>query len=283
MSFYYELSVESKTHLEHLKDFIQDIYTEAIEEEDCKIILRDENPLDDLEWGIHEYAKALSEHLQTTIDLKTKQLKKENQDWIENYQKSINPITIKPFYIRASWHEANNVLQNIIIDPALAFGSGHHESTNACATLLTQLDLQGKSLLDIGCGSGILSIIAHKLGAKISLCDTDELAIREAEKNLKLNGIADYILKHGSIEQYDEAFDVVTANISADILDALHKGIAKRVKSDGLLIASGIIESKKELVIKRYNEFSIENIIQLNDWTTILFKKDNNGRQQSGQ
>lgn len=277
MTFYYELSVVSDTHLLYLKDFIQEIYREALEEDGNQIILRDEEPLDDIEWGVHEFAKELSKHLNTDIHLETKQEKKENQDWIENYKKSINPITIEPFYIRASWHEADNNLQNIIIDPALAFGSGHHESTNACVTLLTQIGLQGKNLLDIGCGSGILSIVASKLGANISLCDTDELAVKESQKNLKLNGITAYEIKEGSIEQFNQTYDVITANISADILDALHTGIAKRVKPGGLLIASGIIEDKKDLVISRYKEFSIENIIQLNDWITILFKKDKNG------
>lgn len=270
---YYELSIKPTSEYALFLDLITDIYHNAIEESDGTIIIRDEEPLEDVEWGVRELQTALQKKLKKDIEVDITRERKDNQDWIDIYQKSIQPVEIYPFYIRASWHEPKSSLTNIIIDPALAFGSGHHESTHACIEIINSLDLKGKKTLDVGCGSGILSIVAALNGADISLCDSDGLAITESSKNLKLNGIEKYAIKEGSAHSFKKEYDALFANISADILVAISHSIKQRVKNGGYLIASGIIKEKKESVLKCYNEFSIEKTIQFNDWITLLLKK----------
>jgi len=274
---YYELLIEVSSELKRFTDFISEIYDEGFEESQNTLIIRSEDSLEDLIWGVEEFSQELSKVLKKDIKVKTTLTEKENKDWIENYKKSISPINVDEFYIRASWHMPKDGFTDIVIDPALAFGSGHHESTLGCIKTLLNLELRSKKVLDIGCGSGILSIIASKKGASISMCDTDPLAIEESVKNLKLNAISDYDIREGSVNSFEDSFEIVVANISADILDALHNEIVKKVQERGYLIASGIIEDKLERVKSRYKEFAIQNILQLNDWFTILLKKDNNG------
>lgn len=270
---YYELSIKPSCEYGRFFDFITDIYDDAIEEIDGTIILRDEEFLEDIRWGVLEFKDALEKRLKKNIPLDIELIKKDSSDWIKVYQNSIKPIEIYPFYIRASWHEAKNNLTNIIIDPALAFGSGHHESTQSCIEIIKTLDVNKRKTLDVGCGSGILSIVASLNGADIHLCDSDPLAVMESEKNLRLNRIERYKLKEGSAHSFSDEFDVVFANISADILVAISHYLKKRVKSGGYLIASGIIEDKIDSIKECYNEFSIEKTIQLNDWFTLLLKK----------
>ncbi|MFW6307087.1 MAG: 50S ribosomal protein L11 methyltransferase [Campylobacterales bacterium] len=270
---YYELSIKPRSEYALFLDFITDIYKDAIEESGGAIILRDEEPLEEIKWGVGEFQNALQKRLKKDIEVEMHSEKKENSDWIDIYQKSIQPIEIYPFYIRTSWHEPKESLTNIIIDPALAFGSGHHESTHSCIEIINTLDIKNKKTLDVGCGSGILSIVASLNGAEIYLCDSDSLSIEESVKNLKLNGIKKYEIKEGSAHSFSEEFDAVFANISADILVAISHNLKKRVKDGGYLIASGIIKDKIDSVKECYNEFSIEKSIQLNDWYTLLLKK----------
>lgn len=270
---YYELSIRPRSEYALFLDFIIDIYKDAIEERDGTIILRDEESLEDIEWGVREFKSALQKKLKKDIEVEMYSEKKDNSDWIDIYQKSIQPIEIYPFYIRTSWHEPKENLTNIIIDPALAFGSGHHESTYTCIEIINMLDIKNKKTLDVGCGSGILSIVASLNGANAYLCDSDSLAIEESAKNLKLNGIERYEIKEGSAHSFRDEFDAVFANISADILIAISHSLKKRVKNGGYLLASGIIQDKIDSVKECYNEFSIEKSIQLNDWYTLLLKK----------
>lgn len=271
--FYYELSIKASSHFRYIAEFISDIWDEGFEEGDNTLIIRSSESLEDIEWGVREFVKELSLHTKKPVDVTFSLTQKENKDWIESYKKSIEPVSVGDFYIRASWHTPSKEKTEIIIDPALAFGSGHHESTKGCLSLISDMDLEDKECFDIGCGSGVLSIAAYKKGAKIYLCDTDETAVAESKKNLLLNGIREYRLKEGSASSFQREFDAVFANISADILDALYNEIKKRVKSGGFLIASGIIKDKLERVKGRYKDFTIQNILQLNDWFSILFKK----------
>ena len=99
-------------------------------------IIRDEDELDEVEFGLREYAKSLQDALGREIEFKITKSQKENKDWLNEYKKNVRPIEIGKFYIHPSWEESKDGFENIIIDPALAFGSGHHESTSACIEYL---------------------------------------------------------------------------------------------------------------------------------------------------
>ena len=128
-----------------------------------------------------------------------------------------------------------------MIDPALAFGSGHHQTTSNCLKFIPNLIKKDDNILDVGCGSGILSIAAAKLGANIDICDTDELSIQEAIKNAKLNNVIINNSWIGSANNSSKIYDLVIANIIADVLILISKDLKERVKQNGYLILSGIL------------------------------------------
>ncbi len=156
---------------------ISTLTNEAIEELDNTIIARSENDLSDIEFGVKEFAKALDIKCDTSL------IKKDNIDWIKQYQESVKSIEVGDFYIRPSWDEAKEDKINIIIDPALSFGSGHHETTSSCIEVISEYVKDKSTVLDVGTGSGILAIAASKLGAIVDICDTDSVCIKDTISN----------------------------------------------------------------------------------------------------
>lgn len=194
---------------------------------------------------------------------------KHNIDWIEAYRKSVTPIQCENFYIHPSWYPPQKNAINITIDPALAFGSGHHASTFMCIELLQNLNLSDKTALDVGCGSGILSIVMAKKGANIDACDVDALAIAESRKNFALNAITAYNIWEGSIECATQHYDVICANILADIIIILHNDFKNAFKKQGILILSGIIESKINQVIDVFKDFEVQEKRLKDEWASL--------------
>lgn len=200
-----------------------------------------------------------------------------NQDWIEAYRQSILPVKVGGFYIRPTWHKSAKEeglnLKDMMIDPALAFGSGHHATTSMCLEFLEEINLANTTLLDVGCGSGILSIGASMLGAKVEICDTDSFAIEESLKNFKLNSqeITQYWV--GSIPQACKEYDCIVANILAHILIILEPDFYSHLRLGGTLILSGILEDYKEQVLNRFRRFEVEEIKQKQEWVSLKLAK----------
>ena len=136
---YFELSVLGSNE-QSLKELAFDLGVTAIEELENGFIVRSNDGLELVELGIKSLAKALNIIISTQIQIKN------NSDWISNYQNSIKPVKCGSFYIRPSWHEASKDSIDIIIDPALAFGSGHHESTSSCLELISEFCVGKKEL-----------------------------------------------------------------------------------------------------------------------------------------
>ena len=155
---FYELRVYSSNALGLFLDFTFSLGVECVEEEKECFVIRDENELGNVKFGLEEYARALENSLGCAIDLRIEQGIKENKDWLNEYKKNVKPIEIGDLYIHPSWEKPKPDLINVVIDPALAFGSGHHESTSACIYYLQKYSKAGMSAIDVGCGSGILSI-----------------------------------------------------------------------------------------------------------------------------
>jgi ribosomal protein L11 methyltransferase len=269
---YYELTITPSTFKEEIESFLIDNFNNGIEELDDSLILRSEKSFDELIKALKIYIHSLEEIFNTKIDVDIKVTTKENQDWIANYQNSIQPVEIDEFYIHPSWHSPKEGKINIVINPALAFGSGHHETTSTCVKALKQEVKENYSVLDVGCGSGILGIVANKLGAVVDACDTDPLAIDSAKENYELNNANYNNIWVGSANKTAKQYDLVVANIIADVLIFIYKDIEKTAKNR--LILSGIIDKYKEKVINKYSKsFKVVNTIEKNEWVTLILQR----------
>ncbi|MGL4947440.1 MAG: 50S ribosomal protein L11 methyltransferase, partial [Cetobacterium sp.] len=167
----------------------------------------------------------------------------------------------------------------IELDPGRAFGTGSHPTTSLCLKIMEENIKAGNSVIDVGTGSGILMIAAEKLGATdIYGTDIDELAVEATKENLELNNISSETSKVflGDLISVvkDKQFDVVVANILADVILLLLKDIFKVVKKDGLIIFSGIIEDKLPEIVKQVEEKGLEilEIKRDKEWRALLIK-----------
>ena len=214
----------------------------------------------------------------------------EDVDWINNWKEFFKPFRIDDsIVIKPTWETLENSNPNdlvIEIDPGTAFGTGSHETTKLCILALKKYITKGINLLDVGFGSGILSIVGAKLGAKnILATDIDPNAVVAAYENIEVNHISKDQIKilSGDIITDDkiqaevgfECYDIVVANILADIIIPLSSVIGKHLKPNGLFISSGIINTKEEQVKEAIlsNGFEIVEIIKMNDWVSIVAKK----------
>jgi len=265
--FYYELVVKPEERLEFFSSVLLEITLNAIEEKDGSIIVRSEDELDDIAWVVKQSAKKLGIKVDITLE------KKENEDWINKYKASIKPVQIASYYIRPEWIEIKENLTNIIINPALAFGSGHHESTSSCIELIDEFVKEKDRVLDVGTGSGILGICASKKGAKVDICDTDELALKSAKENFLLNSSVYEDAWVGSANSATKKYDVVIANIIADIIIIINRDLKKVVDKRGYLILSGIIDKYFDKVKERFSDFELVKYIEKGEWHTMMLKK----------
>ena len=270
---YNELQITPYGEYDRFADFILSLTNEAIEECNGIIVVRSEEDLDAVEFGVKVFAQSLSITLNKNISVETKLEIKENIDWISSYQKSVQPIEIGEFYIHPSWIEKKDTKLNILIDPALAFGSGHHETTYGCLLMLQKYLQKNDKVLDVGCGSGILSIASTKLGANVDFCDTDELAIQSANDNFTLNKERYNNSWVGSVQKGDGEYDVVIANIIADVLIMLAPDLIDATKIGGKLILSGILDKYVLRVQKKFDSMEILEKYKKDEWHTLVLQR----------
>jgi ribosomal protein L11 methyltransferase len=159
----------------------------------------------------------------------------------------------------------------IRLDPGLAFGSGTHPTTALCLAWLDGLDLAGKTVLDVGCGSGILALAALKLGAERAVgIDNDPQALAASADNAERNGVGERLALHRPEDAPAAAYPVVVANILASALDALADTLAARVQPGGVIALSGILVGQQAALVARYGEWFDELRVEtLEDWVRI--------------
>ena len=205
----------------------------------------------------------------------------EGDDWIDVWKKHFRPLHIgQRIVICPEWIAYRPKPEEVVVslDSNMAFGTGEHETTSMCLELLQKYLHPGDTVVDVGCGSGILGIAAVKLGARFAyLTDIDYVAVRSAEHNASLNGVAEQVKVALSdlLEGADICGEIMTANITADILRRLADSIPKNLKEGGTLILSGIIEPKLAQVIAAYEAQGLMLLEQRRqgEWFALAFRK----------
>lgn len=202
----------------------------------------------------------------------------DENDWAESWKKYYKPTKIgKNILIKPTWEETEVDEDTVLIelDPGMAFGTGTHETTIMCAEALEKHVKPGDLVYDIGCGSGILSIVAAKLGAKKVLgVDLDPVCVRVSNENVKMNNVEDIVeVKMGDLlEVIEGKANIIVSNIIAEIIGDMTPDIKNYLKDDGVFIASGIIIDKISLVKNALleNDFIILDIVEKKEWACII-------------
>lgn len=263
---YYELVVTPKDSYELFLDLIESITSDAIEEDNGSIIIRSEENLQDYLEAVEKFSKALNIKCEVVCN------KKDSVDWIKKYQESIKPVEVGNFYIRPIWEDKKEGKIDIIINPALAFGSGHHETTSSCIEAIDEFVKSGDELLDVGTGSGILAIASVKKGAKADICDTDEICIDSTKSNFTLNEVDFNNYWVGSALKATKKYDVVVANIIADVLVMIANDLKACLKEGAILILSGILDKHEQKVLNKFEYLKELKIIRKNEWVTLVLQ-----------
>jgi len=202
----------------------------------------------------------------------------EDKDWEREWMENFHPMKFgERLWICPSWREVPEPdAINVMLDPGLAFGTGTHPTTSLCLEWLESLDLSGKTVIDFGCGSGILAIAAIKLGAeKVIGIDIDPQALLASIDNAQRNGVADQLEVYLPQDQPEGLVaDVVVANILAGPLRELSGIIKSLVKPNGELAMSGVLDTQAEDVANYYrDEVQIDPIVEQNEWCRISGRK----------
>lgn len=203
----------------------------------------------------------------------------EGDDWIDVWKKHFRPIHLGRIVVVPEWiaYEKQPGEEIVLLDSNMAFGTGEHETTSMCVELMQDYIFPEATVIDVGCGSGILGISALKLGAKKAyLTDLDSIAVDSAKHNCALNGVSEgAIVAHANLlENAEIKGDIVLANITAEVLQYLAPSMPKNLKRDGVLILSGIIESRLPLVRKAYGDVGMQVVRERRkgEWYALVLK-----------
>ncbi|MDU4732515.1 50S ribosomal protein L11 methyltransferase, partial [Finegoldia magna] len=230
---------------------------------------------DEIEAQIKEFS------INNNIDIQISKNKEiEDMDWANEWKKYYEPFYIGNILIKPSWIDIDESDHKVVeINPGMAFGTGLHETTNLCIEQLQELNLIDKIVLDIGCGSGILSVVSSKLGAKeVFATDIDPLAIKATLENANLNKISNINAVKGSLlDNVDKKYDVVVANILLNVLDILIPDLPKALKKDGVFICSGLINSQRDNIVNTLekNNLEIVEVSEKGEWISIISRFKN--------
>ena len=206
----------------------------------------------------------------------------DGDDWIDVWKKHFRPIHLGRIVVVPEWIEYTPAAgeEVVLLDSNMAFGTGEHETTSMCVELMQEYITPDSVCIDVGCGSGILGISAIKLGAaKAYLTDIDPIAVESALHNSELNAVSDKtVVAHSNLlDDADIQGDIMMANITGEVLKLLAPSIPKNLKKDGVLILSGIIESRLEMVKAAYEAVGMEVTFERRkgEWFALVLKHKN--------
>lgn len=243
--------------------------------------------------GILANVKQELEEMKEFIDLgecSIEESQTEDVDWINNWKKYFHQFYVDDILIIPSWEKVKPEDEDkmiIHIDPGTAFGTGMHETTQLCIRQIRKYVTEDTRILDVGCGSGILGMLALKFGAKYSVgTDLDPCAIDATYENMEENGISknQYEVMIGNIIDDKavqdtvgyETYDIVVANILADVLVPLTPVVVNHLKQGGIYITSGIIDDKEETVVEAVKKAGLEvlEVTYQGEWVSVTARKN---------
>ena len=232
----------------------------------------EDNPLE----AISKISEMLKEE---NIEFEVDSLDCNDEDWLNNWKQYFQPSPVgEKLLIRPTWRKNYDPEGRIVInlDPGLAFGTGTHETTRLCLEVLEKIVKEDTTVLDVGCGSGILGIASLLLGGKSAVgVDIDPMAVKTAKENAVLNNVEDRFtaIEGNFTEKVSGKFDIVVANIVADAIIFLSQGVKSFMKEDSVYIMSGIIDTRVDEVIEEVSEnFEITQKLFLNGWYCLTAK-----------
>ena len=249
----------------------------------------DKSEMDELLANVKRELEEMSEFMdlgECTIE----ESQTEDIDWVNNWKQYFHQFYVDDILIKPSWEELKEEDKDkllIQIDPGTAFGTGMHETTQLCIRQIRKYLKDGDRILDVGTGSGILSIAALKLGAGYALgTDLDPCAVTAVKENMEVNGLKEdqYDVILGNIiddpkvqsEAGEEAYDIVTANILAEVLLPLTPVVIHQLKKGGIYITSGIIDDKETVVVEAVKAAGLEvlEVTHQGEWVSVTARKN---------
>jgi len=224
-----------------------------------------------------EAAKAAVQSLQSDYRVELHHLPHRN--WAVEWRKGFGPQRIgSRLLLHPSWEPVEGGPNDVVleIDPENAFGSGDHETTRLVLGLLDRHVREGARVLDVGCGSGILSIAAVRLGARSSVgVDVEEDAVTVSRRNARLNGVASSVeFSTTRLQRVEGDFDLVVANIETRVLVHMPAALQARMAPGGTLILSGILNREREELLAAYSELHLDDVVEEGEWCACVFREN---------
>lgn len=265
----FEFDIESIEQQDRLVALLADLGFEGFEE--------DENSLDAFipedKFDKDEFSRVIDSFdsvsfIETTI---------ENINWNKKWEEDFKPVLVQDFVgIRAWFHQPiKNVAHEIIITPKMSFGTGHHATTYLMIQQMESINFSGKSVLDFGTGTGVLAILASKLGAeKIFAVDYDEWSITNAIENIQQNTCGNIIVEQMDTVPVDNNFDIILANVNLNVITENLSLIKKASSNQATILLSGILKENEPALLKAAQEVGLLYVVtvQRNDWILIMLK-----------
>lgn len=225
--------------------------------------------------GISQVTQIDEQHRYGSLRIETSL--QSDEEWKDNWKEYFKPAKISEhIVVKPTWEAYDNKDDSLVIeiDPGMAFGTGTHETTALCVKLMEKYQRQGDKVLDVGCGSGILSIAGALLGASEVLgVDIDPIAVEVTQENIKLNNLQNIArAQYGDLTKgIDFRANIVAANLMADLVMMLSSDVSKHLLPDGVYISSGILVTKKEQVAGAIGDagFEIIEIMDDGEWCAI--------------
>lgn len=235
----------------------------------------------------NRYSDVIREEIEEWLSLQpymariTREHTDEPRDWNEEWERSIKPLVIGRFFVKPTWVDEPTPDRKILleIDPKMAFGTGYHESTRLMLRLLPSAIKKGDTVLDVGTGTGILSIASLKLGAISAFgFDIDEWSSNNAWENAVINKVTDsFKIEEGSFEVVpgESTYDVILANINRNALLDMQRPLVKHLKPGGKLLLSGLLETERRMMLKApgFSRLKLQNEMREGEWIALLLTK----------